>query len=129
MTALAKYKEDDASAVDAREVLKMATIGGAKAMNLKDCDVLDIGKQADLIMIDLQQPNMRPLHNLEKNLVYSGSKQNIKMTMIAGKILYENSEFILEQLLRKYMRRQKRLPWNLTSFVKGSKGRCDCRTP
>ena len=84
VTALAKYKEDDASAVDAREVLKMATIGGAKAMNLKDCDVLDIGKQADLIMIDLQQPNMRPLHNLEKNLVYSGSKQNIKMTMIAG---------------------------------------------
>lgn len=95
VTALAKYKEDDASAVDAREVLKMATIGGAKAMNLKDCDVLDIGKQADLIMIDLQQPNMRPLHNLEKNLVYSGSKQNIKMTMIAGKILYENSEFYI----------------------------------
>lgn len=95
VTALAKYKEDDASAVDAKDVLKMAVVGGARAMNLTDCDVLDIGKQADLIMIDLQQPNMQPIHNLEKNLVYSGSKQNVKMTMTAGKILYENGEFFI----------------------------------
>ena len=46
VTALAKYRENDASAVDAAEVLKMATTGGAKAMNLSDCDVLVKGKQA-----------------------------------------------------------------------------------
>lgn len=95
VTALAKYKEEDASAVDARKVLAMATSGGAKAMNLGDCDILDVGKQADLIMIDLHQPNMQPIHNLEKNLVYSGSKQNVKMTMVAGKVLYENGEFYI----------------------------------
>ena len=95
VTALAKYRENDASAVDALEVLKMATIGGAKAMNLTDCDVLAEGKEADIIMIDLNQPNMQPIHNIQKNLVYSGSKQNVKLTMVAGKILYENGEFFI----------------------------------
>ena len=95
VTALAKYRENDASAVDAVDVLKMATTGGAKAMNLPDCDVLAEGKEADLIMIDLNQPNMQPIHNIQKNLVYSGSKQNVKMTMVAGKIIYENGEFFI----------------------------------
>lgn len=95
VTALAKYRENDASAVDAVDVLKMATLGGAKAMNLSDSDVLKEGKQADLIMIDLNQPNMQPIHNIRKNLVYSGSKQNVKMTMVAGKILYKDGEFFI----------------------------------
>ena len=93
VTGLAKLKEQDAAAVDALEVLKMATVGGSKAMNLPDTDVLAEGKQADLIMIDLHQPNMQPINNIAKNLVYSGSKQNVKMTMIQGKILYENGQF------------------------------------
>ena len=93
VTGLAKLKEQDAAAVDALEVLKMATVGGSKAMNLPDTDVLAEGKQADLIMSDLHQPNMQPINNIAKNLVYSGSKQNVKMTMIQGKILYENGQF------------------------------------
>lgn len=93
VTGLAKLKEKDASAVDAMEVLKMATVNGAHAMGLKDADVLKAGKLADIIMIDLNQPNMRPLHNIPKNLVYSGSKQNVIMTMVGGKILYEKGEF------------------------------------
>lgn len=93
VTGLAKLRENDASAVDAWEVLKMATIGGSKAMRLPDTDVLAEGKLADIIMIDLHQPNMQPLNNIPKNLVYSGSKQNVKMTMIQGRILYENGKF------------------------------------
>ena len=46
-------------------------------------------------MIDLNQPNMQPVHNIQKNLVYSGSKQNVEMTMVAGKILYENGEYYI----------------------------------
>ncbi len=93
VTGLAKIKEEDAAAVDAMEVLKMATVNGAHAMLLKDADVLAAGKKADIIMIDLMQPNMQPLNNIAKNIVYSGSKQNIKMTMIHGNILLENGEF------------------------------------
>ena len=86
----------------------MATTGGAKAMNLSDCDVLVKGKQADLIMIDLHQPNMQPIHNIRKNLVYSGSKQNVKMTMVAGKILYEDGEFFIEQMRLAFMKKRMR---------------------
>lgn len=93
VTGLAKLREQDASAVDAWEVLKMATVNGSRAMNLPDTDVLAAGKLADIIMIDLHQPNMQPINNIPKNLVYSGSKQNVKMTMIHGKILYENGRF------------------------------------
>lgn len=96
VTGLAKLKEQDAAAVDALEVLKMATVNGAKALHLPDTDVLARGKQADIIMIDLHQPNMQPLNNIPKNLVYSGSKTNVKMTMIRGRILYENGNFAKE---------------------------------
>ena len=93
VTGLAKLKEKDAAAVDAWEVLKMATVNGSKAMYLPDTDVLAEGKLADIIMIDLHQPNMQPINNIPKNIVYSGSKQNIKMTMINGQILYMNGKF------------------------------------
>ena len=79
--------------MDAREVLKMATVNGAKAMGLDNSDVLAEGKYADLLRIDLHQPNMQPIHNIQKNLVYSGSKQSVSMTMIHGRILYENGTF------------------------------------
>ena len=71
----------------------MATVNGARAMGLTDCDVLAKGKKADIIMIELQQPNMQPINNIEKNIVYSGSKQNVKMTMINGRVLYEDGRF------------------------------------
>ena len=63
-------------------------------MGLPDADVLAEGKLADVIMIDLHQPNMQPLNNIAKNIVYSGSKQNVKMTMINGQILYYDGEFL-----------------------------------
>ncbi len=91
--SLSNIREEDASSVDGVDVLKMATIGGAKAMGLNDCDVLSVGKWADLIMIDMHQPNMQPENDIVRNLVYSGSKQNVKLTMVAGKILYEDGKF------------------------------------
>ena len=90
VTGLAKLREKDASVVNGMEVLKMATVNGAKAMGL---DVLAEGKEADLIMIDLKQPNMQPINDIPNNLVYSGSKQNVKLTMIHGSILYEDGKF------------------------------------
>lgn len=97
VTGLAKLKEEDAAAVDAMEVLKMATVNGAHAMGLGEADVIAEGKLADLIMIDLKTPNMQPLNNIAKNIVYSGSKINVKMTMIGGRILYENESFLTDE--------------------------------
>ena len=92
-TGLSKVREMDAAGIPADAILYMATAGGAHAMQLTDCDRLAAGKKADLVMIDLHQPNMQPENNLIKNLVYSGSKQNVKLTMVNGQILYENGEF------------------------------------
>jgi len=93
VSALSKLRENDAASLDAVNVLQMATSQGAKVMNMNKSDILAKGKHADIIMIDLHQPNMQPIHNIPKNLVYSGSKANVKMTMIGGKILYLNGNY------------------------------------
>lgn len=94
-SVLPKYRENDASAVDARSVLRMACVGGARAMGLCDCDGIAAGKKADLAVIDLHRPNMRPINNVPKNIVYSGSKENVRLTMVNGRVLYENGEFFI----------------------------------
>lgn len=93
VAGLSKLREEDPAATDAMWVLRMATVNGAKAMRLSKADVLAKGKLADIILIDLHQPNMQPVHNIPKNLVYSGSRSNVLMTMINGKILYREGEF------------------------------------
>jgi 5-methylthioadenosine/S-adenosylhomocysteine deaminase len=64
-------------------------------MGLTECDTLSERKKADLIMIDMHRPNMQPENHILKNIVYSGSKENVKMTMIDGRILYENGQFFV----------------------------------
>ena len=96
-SVLQKVSRKDASAMDGFDVLKMATVGSAHAMGLKDADVLEVGKLADIIMIDLQNPSMQPIHNIPKNIVYAGSKDIVKMTMINGKVLYYNKQFFVEE--------------------------------
>ena len=93
VTGLAKLHDMNAAAVVPKEVLKMATVNGALCMGLDDCDVLAEGKKADIIMIDMHQPNMQPVNNIIDNIVYSGSRANIKMTMCDGKILFEDGKY------------------------------------
>ena len=89
---LQKLREEDAAVCDASEVLRMACSNGAMAMGL-DAECIRAGKLADLVVIDMHQPNMRPVHNPVKNLVYSGSNANVRLTMVGGKILYEDGVF------------------------------------
>lgn len=91
--ATQKLNDKDAASTDANDILKASTIGSARCMGLTDCDVIDVGKKADLIVIDMHKPSMQPINNITKNLVYSGGKDVVKMTMINGKILYDNGEF------------------------------------
>ena len=95
VSVLQKVTREDASACDADSVLRMAVSGGALAMGLDDCTAIEPGMQADLTVIDLNRPSMRPLHNIRKNLVYAGSKDCVRMTMVAGRILYENGAFFI----------------------------------
>ncbi len=93
VSALQKYLHADATAGCANRTLRMACVGGAHAMGLDDCDNLAVGKKADLVVIDMKQPNMQPPHNIAKNIVYSGSKSNVRLTMVNGRILYENGKY------------------------------------
>ena len=97
VTGLQKLITKDPTSFPEYEVLKMATVNGAIAMGMQDADILEVGKKADIIEIDLHRPNMQPLNNIVNNIVYSGSKDNIKMTMINGKILYLDREFKINE--------------------------------
>ena len=92
-SALAKLRENDAAAVDAADVLRMACSDGARAIGTPECDSLKPGKKADIVVLDLSYPNMQPENNIVKNIVYSGSKQNVYLTMVDGVIRYEDGEY------------------------------------
>ena len=94
-TGLQKATLADPTAIDGEEVLKMATVYGAKAMGLDDLDTIEIGKSADFVMIDIHQPNMQPINNALKNIVYAGSKSNVLMTVVNGVIRYEKGEYFV----------------------------------
>ena len=91
---LSNVETNNAAAVDPFTILKAGTSGGALCMGLTDCDVLDVGKKADIIMIDMTKPCMQPENNIVRNLVYSGDNSIVKMTMIDGKVLYEDGKFL-----------------------------------
>ncbi|MCD7750082.1 MAG: amidohydrolase [Oscillospiraceae bacterium] len=92
---LAKLEEKDAAAGDPALILDAATAGGARAMGLYNCDSIAAGRQADMIVIDLHRPNMQPVNNILKNLIYSGNPSNVRMTMVAGRVLYQDGEFFV----------------------------------
>ena len=94
---LQKLVNHDAKSIPAFEILKMATVNAAKVMGLDQADVLAPNKYADLIMIDLHKPNMQPINNIITNLVYAGSKDNVKLTMINGRILYEDGQYFINE--------------------------------
>ncbi len=94
-SVLQKVTRSDAAAGGADRVLEMACVGGARAMGLSDCDDVAPGKRADLVVLNLRRPNMQPLHNIPRNIVYAGSKENVRLTMVAGRVLYENGEFFI----------------------------------
>lgn len=77
----------------AMEVLEMATVNGAHALGLKDVGSIEAGKKADLIMVDLKKPHLKPLHKIESALVYSAQGSDVCLTMVDGRVLYEKGEF------------------------------------
>ena len=112
-SVLQKLRTGNASACPASAVLEMATVGGARCMGLEDCDTIAPGKQADLIVIDLKRPSMQPVHAPVENLVYSGAKDVVRMTMVAGRVLYEEGVFFVgadaEEIRREAAARTKAL--------------------
>jgi 5-methylthioadenosine/S-adenosylhomocysteine deaminase len=77
--------------VTAREALRAATLGGAKALGLDDSiGTLEPGKQADLIAISLANVAQQPIHDVETALVFASNARDVRMTMVAGEGIYRD---------------------------------------
>jgi len=73
------------------EVLSMAIVNGAKALRLgKTIGSLEVGKKADVILVDLSKPHLKPLHNTYANIVYSAHGSDVDTVIVDGKIVMEN---------------------------------------
>ncbi|MFI3226419.1 MAG: amidohydrolase [Clostridia bacterium] len=90
---LAKGTTCNPQAVDAKQAIKMATINGAKSQNRDNVGKLCVGFDADVIMLDFENLYHTPTYDVLSGIVYNTSGRDVLMTMIQGKILYENGEF------------------------------------
>ena len=88
-----KMYYNDPTAVTPEQTLLAATRNGALAQGREDCGLVKEGFRADLITVDIRQPNMRPVHNMLNNLVYSASGTDICLTMADGRVLYEDGAY------------------------------------
>ena len=76
------------------QLLAMATVNGARLQGREDTGALEPGKKADIIAIDLDRPHLYPNLDPLALLVYSAQGSDVAMTMVDGRILYENGEFL-----------------------------------
>jgi 5-methylthioadenosine/S-adenosylhomocysteine deaminase len=90
---LHKAKTLDPTVMDALTVLKMATIKGARALGLDQAiGSLEIGKKADLIIIDTNKPHLTPMYNPVSHLVYAAMGSDVTTSIINGNVVMEDGQ-------------------------------------
>ena len=90
---LAKLVNNDPEALSARVVLRMATIDGARVLGMEsEIGSLIAGKLADVIVIDLNQPHLTPLHRPISHLVYSARGSDVRDVLVNGKVVVRRGE-------------------------------------
>lgn len=99
-SCLQKQSLKDSSVVTAEQSLEAATRNGFKALGFSGGE-LKVGNYADFIVLNLMTPNMQPLSDIRKNLVYSADNSNVMITVVNGNIVYERGNFYLGETLEK----------------------------
>ena len=90
----ARAESGDAAALPAPAALMMATVCGARAQGrAEECGMLKVGFDADIALVDFSAPHLMPCHNVLSGLVFSAKGGDVAMTMVRGKILYQNGQF------------------------------------
>lgn len=91
---LGKYAKLNPTALDARTVLTMATLGGAKLMGIEDTvGTIEAGKKADIVIVDANTPHMVPMYHPFSQIVYSATGGDVRDVIINGTILYRDGQF------------------------------------
>lgn len=91
---LSKERYGNPTLITPKQTIYAATRAGALAQGRPDCGLLKAGFKADLIVLDLDVPNMHPMHDVATNLVYSASGSDVLLTMCDGKVVYRNGEYL-----------------------------------
>ena len=116
---LHKVHRWDPTAMDASTALYLATAGGAAAVGLnREVGTLEIGKKADLILIDSRQPHLRPLHHPVSQVVYSAKGSDVHTAIIDGRVVMENRRLLTLDLGR-ILKRAGELGRNIQCTDKG----------
>ncbi|AAW85651.1 chlorohydrolase/deaminase family protein [Aliivibrio fischeri ES114] len=90
-----KLVNKDRAAMPPLKVIDMATMGAAKALHMEDkIGSLEVGKLADIIVVDTKAPNMLPVYNPYSALVYSANSGNVRHTIVDGEILMKDRELL-----------------------------------
>ncbi|MDY4581434.1 MAG: amidohydrolase family protein [Candidatus Faecousia sp.] len=90
----AREESGDPAALPSSAALMMATVTGAQAQGRsKECGMLQVGMDADLALLDFSAPHLMPCHNVLNALVWSAKGGDVALTMVRGKILYQNGRF------------------------------------
>ncbi len=90
----ARRTAGDAAALPAQAALMMATVCGARAQQRSNtCGMLKEGMDADIALLDFSAPHLMPCHNVLSGLVFSAKGGDVALTMVRGKILYQNGSF------------------------------------
>ncbi len=111
-----KNETRDRSAFPAKEIVSMATIEGAKVLGL-ECEIgsLEPGKEADLVLVETDAPNMFPIYDPYSALVYSARAENVRDVYVAGECLVQNKR--LTRLDFPSIRRELKNKMYQTKFV------------
>ena len=91
---LHKAASGDATMISAREALQMATIDGARCLGLAEqTGSLEVGKKADIVLVDFDKPHLTPRHNVVSHLVYAAGATDVSSVMVDGNWLFKNGEW------------------------------------
>ena len=90
-----KVSSMDPTVMDARTVLKMATIGGAQVLGLDDrVGSVEAGKRADITIIDMDKPHLTPRYDEYSHIVYAAGGSDVKTVIIDGRIVMEDRRLL-----------------------------------
>jgi 5-methylthioadenosine/S-adenosylhomocysteine deaminase len=92
---LHKVHRLDPTVMPSEVVLEMATLGGAKVLGLeKEIGSLEVGKKADIIILDLNRPHLQPIYNIISHLVYSATGADVRDVIIDGKLIMQDRKLL-----------------------------------
>ncbi|RLE60987.1 MAG: hypothetical protein DRJ35_01660, partial [Thermoprotei archaeon] len=104
----------DSTIMDSQVVLDMATVNAGRALGRMDIGSIEVGKKADIVLLDLRHPSMQPSSNLLDNIVFSADCRVVDTVIVSGKIVVRGGKLTVEEerwkkVLKEYQESRKKI--------------------